>query len=156
MFFLLRVAFWLIVLLALLPSGGSRPGAQAAKFGTGDAVVAASAAVSDMSNFCERQPSACEVGANAAVVIGQRAQAGAKMIYEFINERINERASHEDETGSATRTSAEYAVPTMPSSQNTLTPSDLEPAWQGVPTRTETVPVPLPPPRPRLTPRIKA
>ena len=154
MFFLLRVAFWLIVVLALLPTGSSQQGAQAAKFGTGDAVVAASAAVSDMSSFCERQPGACEVGAQAAIVIGQRAQAGAKMIYEFINERVNVGSTREDETGSASKTSAVYAVPTMPSSQNTLTPSDLEPAWQGVPSRTETVPLPLP--RPRQTPRIKA
>src|SRR6478735_2218170 len=63
MFFLLRVAFWIIVGLALLPTGSSQHAAQAAKLGTTDAVVAASAAVSDMSNFCERPPESCKVGA---------------------------------------------------------------------------------------------
>src|ERR1041385_4007236 len=87
MFFLVRVAFWLTVVLVLLPSGSSQKGAQAAKFGTTDAVVAAGAAVSDRSNFGEPQPAAGEVGAQAAVAIGQRAQAGAMMVYEFINER---------------------------------------------------------------------
>src|SRR5882672_12544995 len=55
MFFLLRVAFWLTIVLALLPSGGAQQSAQA-KVGPTDAVVAAGAAVSDMSNFCDRQP----------------------------------------------------------------------------------------------------
>src|SRR4051812_22949977 len=76
MFFLLRVAFWLTIVLALLPSDGAQQSAQA-KVGPTDAVVAAGAAVSDMSNFCDRQPGACVVGAQAAVAIGQRAQAGA-------------------------------------------------------------------------------
>src|ERR1700704_1414911 len=95
MFFLLRVAFWLTIVLALLPSGGAQQSAQA-KVGPTDAVVAAGAAVSDMSNFCDRQPDACIVGAQAAAAIGQRAQAGAKMVYDFINDR----ASHGGETGS--------------------------------------------------------
>src|SRR4029079_17963375 len=99
MFFLLRVAFWLTIVLALLPSGGAQQSAQASaqnKVGPTEAVVAASAAVSDMGSFCERQPDACVVGAQAAVAIGQRAQAGAKMVYEFINDY----ASHRRETGS--------------------------------------------------------
>jgi hypothetical protein len=146
MFFLLRVTFWLVVLLALLPTGSSQQGAQAAKFGTGDAVVAASAAVSDMSNFCERQPGACEVGAQAAVVIGQRAQAGAKMVYEFINERIVRGESDRGDQGTT------GSVSTVLSSQNTLQASDLEPGWQGPPVRTETVPLP----RPRKAPPRKA
>jgi len=163
MFFLVRVAFWLTVVLVLLPSGSSQKGAQAAKFGTTDAVVAAGAAVSDMSNFCERQPAACEVGAQAAVAIGQRAQAGAMMVYEFINERVargsesgrgGAQVEHGGETGSVSKVSVipMRMVQTVPASQNTLTSSDLEPAWQGPPVRTETVPLP----RPRKPPRHKA
>ena len=146
MFFLLRAAFWITVVLVLLPSGSSQPEAQAAKVGATDAVVAASAAVSDMGNFCERQPEACEVGAKAVVAIGQRAQDGAKMVYEFINDRVvRGDADRDTTTGSVT----EVAVPAMPSSQSTLKPADLEPAWQGSPARLETVPLPRPRPRPR-------
>jgi hypothetical protein len=104
MFFLLRVAFWIIVALALLPTGSSQPTAQAARFGTTDAVLAATATVSDMSAFCERQPEACKVGAQAAVVIGQRAQAGAKMVYEFISDRVvRGDGDHDATTGSVVK-----------------------------------------------------
>jgi hypothetical protein len=130
MFFLLRVAFWIVIVLALLPSGGTRQSAQA-KVGPTEAVVAASAAVSDMSNFCDRQPEACVVGAQAAVAIGQRAQAGARMVYEFISEH----ASNGGATGSVNK-------PASPGSQSTLKDSDLDPAWQGRPARTENVPLP--------------
>jgi hypothetical protein len=139
MFFLLRMAFWIILALALLPTGSSQPGAQTARFGTTDAVLAATATVSDMSNFCERQPEACKVGAQAAAVIGQRAQAGAKMVYEFINDRVVRGDGDRDATTGSVIKSA-----TVSGSQNTLTPADLEPAWQGPPTRTETVPLPRP------------
>ena len=147
MFFLLRVAFWLTIVLALLPSGGTQQSGQAnaqAKVDAGDAVVAASAAVSDMGNFCDRQPEACSVGAQTAVAIGQRAQAGAKMVYEFISEH----ASQGSETGSVTKAKSEKhasvrVVAASPGSQSTLKASDVEPVWQGpVPARAESVPLP--------------
>ena len=98
--FLLRMAFWLTLVLALLPTGSSQPQAHASapQIDAADAVVAAGAAVSDMSGFCDRQPEACKVGAQAAVVIGQRAQAGASMVYDFIQERMAR-----SETGSVQR-----------------------------------------------------
>jgi len=143
MFFLLRVAFWLTIVLALLPSGGAQQSAQA-KVGPTEAVVAAGAAVSDMSNFCDRQPGACVVGAQTAVAIGQRAQAGAKMVYEFFSDHT----SHATQTGSVSQAKAEpkhaamRTVPTSPGSQSTLKDSDLDALWQGPPARTENVPLP--------------
>jgi len=126
MFFLIRVAFWLCVVLALLPSGGSKQLAQsstpASEFDTFGAMSAATATVSDMSQFCTRQPDACAAGAQAAVAFGQRAQAGAKMVYEFLNERLPSQT-----TGSVAGRPMHGAKP----SQHTLTPADLQPAWQG-------------------------
>jgi hypothetical protein len=149
MFFLLRVAFWLTIVLALLPTGSAQNGAQA-KVGPTDAVVAAGAAVSDMTSFCERQPGACEVGAQAAVTIGQRAQAGAKMVYDLINDHTarggNELGAH-GETGSVSKVSAVRSIPITRGSQSTLKPADIEPVWQGLPIRTENVPLPRPRPR---------
>jgi hypothetical protein len=153
MFFLLRIAFWLTLVLVLLPSGsGSQQSAQA-KVGATDAMVAAGAAVSDMSGFCDRQPDACVVGAQAAAAIGQRAQAGARMVYDFVSDRLD-RPSGNGETGSVTvhKVAAVRTVPASPGSQTTLTPSDLEPAWQGPPSRAENVPMP----RPRRAPHHKA
>ena len=136
MFFLLRVAFWLTIVLVLLPSGGSQTGAKS-NIGASDALVAASAAVSDMSNFCDRQPNACVVGAQAASALGQRAQAGAKMVYDFLSEH----SVRGEPTGVTSGTGHNWPV-----SQDTLLASDLEPAWQG-PQQTETLPMPRKDPR---------
>ena len=67
--FLLRMAFWLTIILALLPSGGSQPTPKV-NVSAVDAVSAAKATVSDVRSFCERQPDACTVGSQAAVAIG--------------------------------------------------------------------------------------
>jgi hypothetical protein len=124
MFFLLRTAFWLSIVLILLPSGGGQAPRESAPIGAIDAVSAAGAAVSDMSQFCERQPDACVVGAQAAAVLGQRAQAGAKMVYEFINEKMIQ-----NETGSIK--SQAVAAHGGKASQHTLRPADLKPVWRG-------------------------
>ena len=85
--FLLRMAFWLTVILALLPSGGSEPTAKV-NVSAVEAMSAAKATVTDMGSFCGRQPDACSVGSQAAVAIGHRAQAGAKMLYGYLNEHF--------------------------------------------------------------------
>src|ERR1700674_4640822 len=95
MFFLLRMAFWLGLVLVLLPREKTTESEKLPQLGASEAVSAASAAVSDMSQFCKRQPAACDVGGQAATVIGQRAQAGARKLYQII---IDKRSS--DHTGS--------------------------------------------------------
>jgi hypothetical protein len=124
MFFLFRVAFWLSIVLILLPSGSSQPGASATQVGTGEAISAASATVTDLRQFCSRQPDACSVGTQVAMSIGYKAQAGAKMLYEFLSEKLAPR-----ETGSIVNASGTDKA--ARSSQNTLTPSDLAPTWRG-------------------------
>src|SRR5262245_8399340 len=84
--FLFRLAFWLGLVLVLLPSVGSNTMPKT-DVGATDAVSAARAAIADLRQFCERQPEACNIGSQAAVAIGHRAQAGAKMLYEFLNDR---------------------------------------------------------------------
>jgi Family of unknown function (DUF5330) len=129
MFFLLRMAFWVSVVLVLLPSGGSQQrtaNAPSSDLGAVEAVSAASATVSDMRQFCARQPEACAIGSQAAVAIGQRAQAGAKMVYDFISERAAPR-----ETGSVTARQTRSQVAPAAKSQDTLTAADLVPAWHG-------------------------
>jgi hypothetical protein len=146
MFFLLRMAFWLTIVLALLPTGSSRPQAQDQQIAATDAVIAAGAAVSDMSGFCDRQPEACKVGTQAAIVIGQRAQAGASMVYDFIQERI----ARQDATATVPEarvvpaSMARNVPPSHPGSQSTLKPADLEPAWHGTRQIHESVPLPRP------------
>ena len=120
--FLLRVAFWLSVVLILLPSGGSQP-LPKSQVSAGEAFSAATAAMSDMRQFCERQPNVCEVGSQTAVTLGQRAQVGAKMLYEFLHERFgNDESATVQSTGT---------VPAARPSQHTLRPTDLSPPWRG-------------------------
>ena len=122
MWFLVRMTFWLGLVLVLLPSGGSQPTPklQVSAF---DAMNAARAAVGDMRQFCERQPDTCVVGTQAAVAIGQRAQVGAKLLYEFLNEQLGP---------SDTNVTATASIPQAKPSQHTLKPADLDPAWHGM------------------------
>jgi Family of unknown function (DUF5330) len=87
MFFLLRMAFWLCIVLALLPTDKATETDKSSPVAATDAFSAATAAVSDMTQFCTRQPTACEIGGQAATVVGHRAQAGAKKVYDFITEK---------------------------------------------------------------------
>jgi hypothetical protein len=85
--FLLRITFWLGLVLVLLPRDKTPESEKLPQIGAADAVQAATAAVSDMTQFCKRQPAACEVGGQAATVIGQRAQDGARKLYQIINDK---------------------------------------------------------------------
>jgi Family of unknown function (DUF5330) len=135
MFFLLRMAFWLSIVLILLPSGSTQRAQSGNDIGASEAISAASATVQDMRGFCARQPDACSVGSQVAVSLGYRAQAGAKMLYDFLSETL---ASHETgtptRTGSIAKTAQDKTVPAS-ASQNTLVPADLVPAWRGPPVR---------------------
>ena len=87
MFFLLRMAFWLGLVLVLLPRDKTPESEKLPQIGASEAVQAATAAVSDMGQFCKRQPAACEVGGQAATVIGQRATEGARKLYKIITDK---------------------------------------------------------------------
>ena len=122
MFFLLRMAFWLGLVLVLLPREKS-PDAKVPQIGAAEAVSAATAAVQDMSQFCKRQPAACDVGGQAATVIGQRAQDGARKLYQII---IDKRAP--DHTGSIDGRDSETAAEAL--AHDTLQPNDLLEEWR--------------------------
>jgi hypothetical protein len=121
--FLLKLAFWLTIVVLLMPSDRAPQNAPAPQIGTGEAVSATSAAVSDMRQFCVRQPDACAVGSQALVQFGYKAQAGARMLYEFINDKVGHEPAREP-VGS-------LAAGGRKPSQNTLTPADLVLPWRG-------------------------
>src|SRR5260370_39197673 len=87
MFFLLRMAFWLGLVLVLLPRERTPESEKLPQIGASEAVSAATAAGSDMSQFCKRQPAACEVGGQAATVLGQRAPDGARQPDQIITDK---------------------------------------------------------------------
>ena len=135
MFFLLRMTFWLGLVLVLLPTGSAQRSAPNNDVSASEAISAATATVGDLRGFCARQPDACTVGSQVATAIGYKAQAGAKMLYDVLSEAMAPR-----ETGSGARATprrgggAKTALekPSVePASQSTLTPADLAPAWRG-------------------------
>jgi hypothetical protein len=122
MFFLMRMAFWLGLVLVLLPTDKTPEAEKLPQIGANEAVTAAGAAVSDMSQFCVRQPAACQIGSQAATVIGHRAQAGARKVYQIITER---KPDHTGSIGGADEAAANNAP------ADTLTLDDLKTDWRG-------------------------
>jgi Family of unknown function (DUF5330) len=146
MFFLLRMAFWLGVVCVLLPSGGAKPAAPEARINATQAVTLASAAVSDMRGFCDRQPDACKVGGKVAVAIGQKAEAGARTLYDLVTATISDKSAPAHKTTARDPNGQSNGGPPLPPrDRGTLTQADLAPAWHGR--------VPLPPRREAQTGR---
>jgi hypothetical protein len=145
MFFLLRMAFWLGLVLVLLPREKTPESEKLPQIGASQAVQAATAAVSDMSQFCKRQPAACEVGGQAATVIGQRAEDGARKLYKIITDKKTPDATDKrapdgtdkrgpDHTGSIGAVETADSSPTDMVAHDTLTADDLAAEWRMPPT----------------------
>jgi hypothetical protein len=150
--FLIRMAFWLIILILLLPTNGQQ---RSEIYGT------AQAAVKDVSGFCDRNPSVCATGKDAFAVFVEKAQFGASLLMSFIeqetgtaagtaeaptdadsaaSEAAGEKHSSLDQAvvaqaapqswGASTVTVEPASVESI-HSQNTLNPRDLAPVWSG-------------------------
>ena len=133
MMFLVRTAFWLMILILLLPNDEQQ---QSNVYGT------AQAAVKDVSGFCGRNPGVCEKGKDAFSVFVHKAQFGAQMLMGFIKEQTgasgaSETAAQAPEPHPAPAAASWEQAPSQEtqapaatvSSQDTLNPDDLAPAW---------------------------
>ncbi|SHE63047.1 hypothetical protein SAMN02745157_0591 [Kaistia soli DSM 19436] len=110
--FIIRAAFWLSIVLLLIP-GDPATGGKSASAGAVDAVLAARAVVADLSSICSRQPDVCEHGGAALQAVGARAWQGAATLVS----RFDGSASPEPATAA-------------PATLGTLTSDDASPAWQ--------------------------
>lgn len=135
--FLIRTAFWLSVVIMLLPaeepaSALRHDAAARAEADTGRFVAAARDTISDLSGLCQRNPDVCAVGAEAVDLFMRKARYGAGLVVRMLS----------DEPGAArpaaplpaqamppARTAA--AEPAAPVARNTLTADDLRPTWRG-------------------------
>ncbi|MFG1298316.1 DUF5330 domain-containing protein [Xanthobacter sp. V3C-3] len=116
MFFLLRLAFLIGLVLLLLPLGlKGQDGREVSVFETFGAVQAL---VSDLRGFCDRQPQACAVGGQMASHLAEKAQVGAKWLYDSLGH-----APAADGRPEAPRPAGSAA--------GSLTPEDLAPVWGG-------------------------
>ncbi|MGR7995946.1 MULTISPECIES: DUF5330 domain-containing protein [unclassified Xanthobacter] len=124
MFFLLRVMFWIGLVLLLLPLGlKGNDGTNVSVF---DAFGAAQAVVADVRGFCSRQPEACAVGGQMVTHLTQKAQAGAKWVADAIG--TQNAPTPAAPTAPADATVASGGAPEATGALG-LTPQDLAPAW---------------------------
>src|SRR5262245_56165558 len=126
MLFLLRTAFWLMIIVLLLPTDERQ---RSEVYGT------AQAAVHDLATFCDRNPETCAKGKDAFGVLVQKAQFGARMLIYLING--NKGAGEGGTTIQDPEQNSGTDFPFEPSrfgpdgSQDTLNPDDREDAWGG-------------------------
>ncbi len=130
MMFLIRTAFWLLILVLLLPTDQDQ---QNQIYGT------AQAAVNDVVSFCERNPQTCATSQDAFAVLVQKAQYGAQMLMELVEGQSQ--SFGDSLPGPAIQ--ADGSVMPVPAaaapepaiwgdgSQDTLSPGDREAAWGG-------------------------
>lgn len=88
MFFLLRTAFWITLVLVLIPLGSDKEESAQLSIDPVATFFAAQAAVSDFGGFCDRNPDACKTGGEALTAIGAQARDGARIVYEFLDEKV--------------------------------------------------------------------
>ena len=78
MLFLIRAAFWLMIIVLLLPTDDKQ---RSEVYGT------AQAAVNDVTGFCDRNPETCARGKDAFAVFVQKAEFGARMVMDLIQNK---------------------------------------------------------------------
>ena len=84
MSFLIRAAFWLSLVILILPSEQGRE-AEGPQLSTADAISAAQATLSDFTTFCSRQPDVCAAGEVAIEAFSAKARYGAKQLYVYLD-----------------------------------------------------------------------
>ena len=142
MFFLIRTAFWVSLLLLVLPIGGGSKGdgpsaGDRASIDAMSAFAAAGATISDVTGFCQRQPDACAVGGQALKLVGERARESASLLSDYFGQdgKNADTPAAEIKTGSAHSAAASAAkpaaVPASAPGRQTLSASDRKTAWRG-------------------------
>jgi hypothetical protein len=128
MLFLLRTAFWLMIIVLLLPTDERQ---RSEVYGT------AQAAVHDLATFCDRNPETCAKGKDAFGVLVQKAQFGARMLIDLVN---GTKSAGEGEGGTGLLDPEQNSGTNFPyepsrlgsdGSQDTLNPDDRDEAWGG-------------------------
>ncbi len=81
--FLIRVAFWLSVVILILP-GDPDAGVDAPRVNAFEALLAARATVADISDFCARNPAVCATGGDVVDVMAGKVRYNAQRLYEYM------------------------------------------------------------------------
>jgi hypothetical protein len=138
MMFLIRTAFWLLILVLMLPTDRDQ---QDKIYGT------AQAAMNDVAGFCDRNPQTCATSHDAFDVLVHKAQYGAQMVMNLVEGKTAAFGNRLPEPvampgpvpmpGDGSVMPVPAAAPLEPTtwdttaSQDTLNPEDREAAWGG-------------------------
>lgn len=148
--FLIRLAFWLTLVLLVLPMpergdahavDAVSPADPSPQLSVIDAMVVAQSAISDAAGFCGRNPETCETGLELAGTLREKAQYGAQLVYEYLADEpvagstppVTDVATPSVPGSSAQPVAAEggaAAVP-MPPVSDTLSEKDRQISWRG-------------------------
>lgn len=116
--FLIRVAFWLALIVLLLPTDQR---AQERLYTT------ASETAHRVATFCDRNATMCARGAEYWAVFKRKLDFGAKLAYEIASERLMGKSAPAAEPVSATASPPAR----VERAKGTLSPSDMRPEWRG-------------------------
>ena len=105
--FLLRLGVWGVALLMLLPieTGEATKGETV---DAGEALGFVGGVIADTRGMCDRRPDLCETGAALLETLGVRAREGAKIAYEYLDQRFGESPETDEDR---TLTTASVPVP---------------------------------------------
>jgi hypothetical protein len=117
--FFIKLAFWLGIVVMLLPSDEQQ---QARLYGT------AATAIERVTTFCDRNASLCAKGAEAWSTFLKKAEFGARLVGDLVTS-----GGRPDPTAltAPRKTSANADA----GRRGTLSPMDLQPEWRGPPGR---------------------
>lgn len=105
--FLLRSAFWLTIVILLIPADPET--GEAPRVTIANALMAAQATVADFGGFCNRNPDVCVTGSAAIDVFSEKAGNGVEMIFEYFGQPSAGPADTGD--GRGTLTTDDRALP---------------------------------------------
>jgi hypothetical protein len=114
--FFIKLAFWLGVIVLLLPADEQQ---QARLYGT------ASTTVERVVTFCDRNAKTCAMGAEAWATFLKKAEFGARLVGDLVSS--SGRPGSDALPPPGQNMSANAKVDT----RGTLSPMDMQPAWRG-------------------------
>ena len=82
--FIIRAAFWLALIFLLLPSD-PESGPNAPKVSLMDALDAVRGTITDLSQFCDRNPDLCTTGGEIVQVVADKARYGLDQIQGLLD-----------------------------------------------------------------------
>jgi hypothetical protein len=114
--FFVKMAFWLGVVVLLLPSDEQQ---QARLYGT------ATTAVERVTTFCDRNARTCAMGAEAWSSFLKKAEFGARLVGDLVSSGTRQNGMEGVQPPSRDMTATTKFEP-----RGTLSPMDMQPAWR--------------------------